>query len=137
MGRKHTDALKEKSKQIAALGQRVYITTAPKDAVMPYLVWHPARGTNQQAAVTGPRVIRRPRFTGHIVAATAEQVEVITDLLEELLMPHGRGIVIDVDGEKSYPLSFDAPLPIQAAKDPQPTIAYQVIEVGWTSQPRP
>lgn len=139
MAKKHADALKVKTQEIAELATKTFITEAkyPNSTVKveaPYIVWHPAQGTNSQPAVTAPRVTRNPRFTGHLVGKNADQVQVLLDLLEAKLFPSGRGVVLTVAGEVSKPLWFESPLPIQVQTDPQPTVIYAVVEVGWESQ---
>lgn len=136
MSRAHTNALKAKIQEIPVLaGPQTDVTIVPHGTAFPYCVLHPAKGTNTQERVTGPRVTQHPRFTLHIVGETADQVLLVLDLVEAKLFPGGRGIVIDVDGEKGRPLWFESPLPIQAQTDPQPTIVYAVVEVGWRSDP--
>jgi hypothetical protein len=132
--KKHTDALKAKTQEIPAFASKTYITVAP-GAVAPYIVWHPARGENGQTAVTGPKVRRNPRYTGHIVGRSANEVQDLMDDLEELLVPGGRGITLTVAGDVSKPVWFSSPLPIQVSTDPQPTVIYGVVEVGWSADP--
>lgn len=135
MSRKHTAALVAKSQEITAFASKTFVTLVPHGTEPPYLVWHPAKGTNTQERVTGPRTTMHPRFTGHIVGVDADQTQLLTDLLEQKLFPAGRGIVLSVTGEKSKPLWFEAPLPVQASTDPLPAIVYSVVEVGWAADP--
>ena len=135
MSELHTDALVAKTEEIPALAGHTFVTIAPHGAAKPYMVWHPAQGTNTQESVTGPRVTRRPRYTGHLVAEDARQVQRLLDLLEAKLFPSGRGAVLEVEGERSFPLWFESPLPIQVQTDPQPTIVYALVECGWRSDP--
>lgn len=141
MGRKHTQALVAKTQEIPAFATKTFVTVAqyknePTTRVTaPYIVWHPANGVNTQEAVTGPRIAKHPRFTGHIVGVDADQVQLLTDMLEALLFPSGRGITISVVGERSYPLWFESPLPVQVQTDPQPVVVYGVVECGWRSDP--
>jgi hypothetical protein len=135
MGKRHTDALKAKTQEITAFASKTFITIVPTGTTLPYMIWHPAQGENEQTALTGPRVRKNPRYTGHVVGSTAEQVQVLTDLLEAKLFPGGKGLVLAVTGEVSKPLWFSAPLPIQVQTDPQPTVVFQVVEVGWSADP--
>lgn len=137
--KKHTDALKAKTQEIPAFATKTFITLAvnpdgTKPSV-PYIVWHPAAGVNSQPGVTSPRVTRNPQFTGHVVGSTAEQVQTLMDLLEAKLFPGGRGLALTVTGEVSKPLTYACPLPIQVQTDPQPTVVYGVVEVGWSADP--
>lgn len=137
--KKHTDALKAKTQEIPAFATKTFITLAVNPdgskPTAPYIVWHPAAGVNSQPGVTSPRVTRNPQYTGHVVGVSADQVQVLMDLLEAKLFPGGKGVVLTVAGEVSKPLSYACPLPIQVQTDPQPTVVYGVVEVGWSSQP--
>lgn len=135
MSKKHTDALKAKIREIAPLVSKVFVTVADRTVTEPYVVIHPASGANTQDRVSAPRSTKHPRFTLHVVGSSGEQAQHFADQLEELLFPAGRGIRIDVVGEKGRPLWFEQPLPIQALTDPQPTVIFAVIELGWQSDP--
>ena len=135
MSKKHADALKVKTQEITAFATKTYFSIVPSGTVAPYIVWHPANGSNVQDRVTGPRSTRNPSFTGHIVGGSAEQVLVLLDLLEAKLSPNGRGIRIDVTGERGRPLNYSNPIPVQVQTDPQPTVVYGVVEVDWLSDP--
>lgn len=139
MSRAHTAALKAKTQEITAFASKTYVTLAVNPdgtkPTAPYIVWHPAQGENEQTAVTGPRVRKNPRYTGHIVGKDADQVQLLVDLLEAKLIPGGRGIVLTVTGETSKPVWFSSPLPVQVSTDPLPAIVYGVVEVGWSADP--
>lgn len=135
MSRKHTAALKAKFQEITALASKTFVTRAPNGTPPPYAVIHPAKGVNSQDRLTGPYTTKHPRFTAHIVGETADQVELIGDLLEEKLLPGGFGIQINVAGETGRNLWFESPLPVQVSTDPLPEVIYLVVEVGWTSDP--
>lgn len=142
MSKKHADALVAKSGEIPALAGKVFLTEAkyptPNETERvdaPYLVWHPANGVNVQDRVTAPRSTKHPTFTGHLVGESAAQVLLLMDDLEAKLFPDGKGIRIDVPGERGRPLNFSCPLPVQKQTDPQPTVIYGVVEVDWLSDP--
>jgi hypothetical protein len=135
MSKKHADALMVVTREVPAFASKTFLTMAPKGTTLPYIVWHPANGVNQQDRVTGPRSTKNPTFTGHVVGSTAEQVLVLLDLLEARLAPGGRGIRIDVTGERGRPLNYSCPIPVQVQDDPQPTVVYGVVEVDWLSDP--
>ena len=137
--KKHTDALVAETQEIPAFATKTFVTLAANadgtKPTAPYIVWHPAAGTNSQPGITAPRVTRNPRFTGHVVGKDAAQVQVLMDLLEAKLFPGGRGVVLSVAGERSKPLWYSCPVPIQVQTDPQPTVVYGVVEVGWSADP--
>lgn len=139
MSRAHTAALKAKTQEITAFASKTYITVAVNPdgskPTAPYIVWHPAQGENERTAITGPKVQKNPRYTGHIVGVTADQVQLLMDQLEAKLLPSGRGITLTVSGEVSKPVWFSSPLPIQVSTDPLPAVIYGVVEVGWSAVP--
>jgi hypothetical protein len=137
VSRIHTQALVAKTRQIPAFASSTFVTVAPKGTVAPYVLWHPVKGTNTADRFDGPRVTKHPRFTGHIVGESADQVQVLTDLLEGLLLPGGRGVRLDVLGERARSLMFSCPLPVQVLSDPLPEVIYSVVEVSWDSDPLP
>lgn len=134
MSRKHTQALVALSKTVSAFASKTFVTEAVKGTLPPYLVWHPANGTNTQERLTARSLTRHPRYTGHIVAVDADQAQLLADLLEAAIFPNGRG-VITVTGESVKDFWYSSPLPIQVSTDPQPTIVYAVVECGWTADP--
>lgn len=135
MGKAHADALVAFTEELEEFTGRVFLVEAPHGTVPPYVVWHPAKGVPSQVGVTGPYAARNPRFTGHVVAKTAGHALVLMDALEDHLFPGGRGVTIAVEGERSHPLWFTSPVPVQKQSDPQPTIFYGVVECGWRTQP--
>lgn len=134
MSRKHTQALVALTKTVPAFASKTFVTTAPKGIGAPYIVWHPAQGTNTQERFTGPRATKHPRYTAHIVGETADQVQLLADLLEGVIYPGGRG-VITVTGESVKDFWYSSPLPIQVSTDPLPEVIYLVVECGWTADP--
>ena len=139
MSKKHADALKAKTQEVPAFAVKTFLSLAVNPdgtkPSAPYIVWHPANGVNLQDRVTAPRSTKNPSFTGHVVGGSAEQVLVLLDLLEAKLFPGGRGIRIDVTGERGRPLNYSNPIPVQVQTDPQPTVVYGVVEVDWLSDP--
>ena len=135
MSSKHTNALKALIATVPHLEGKVFTTEAVRGTSLPYVVVHPANGVNSQERVTGPRSSKHPEFTLHVVGYSGDEVQDYTDAIEEVLFPGGRGVSIDVPGEKGRPLSFAQPTPVQLQTDPQPSIAFAVVEVGWRSDP--
>lgn len=139
MSRAHTAALKAKTQEIPAFASKTYITVAVNPdgskPTAPYIVWHPAQGENERTAITGPKVQKNPRYTGHVVARTAEEAQDLMDKVEAKFLPSGRGITLTVAGEVSKPVWFSSPLPIQVSTEPLPVVIYGVVELGWSAQP--
>ncbi len=141
MSRKHTQALVALTKTVPAFASKTFVTRAkyapPNELVKvdpPYVVWHPAQGTNDTDRFTAPKTVMHPRFTGHIVGETADQVQLLADLLEAAIFPGGRG-VLTVAGEAVRDFWYESPLPIQVSTDPLPEVIYLVVECGWTADP--
>ena len=134
MSRKHTQALVALSKTVTAFASKTFVTRAPKGTEAPYLIWHPAQGTNTSERLTARSATKHPRYTGHIVGETADQVQLLADLLETAIFPNGRG-VLTVTGETVKNFWYESPLPIQVSTDPLPEVIYLVIELGWTADP--
>ena len=131
----HTEALVSAIEEVPAFAGRIFLSFAPHGTAKPYLVVHAANGTNTQPGATSPRVTRNPEYTIHVVGTGAGQVQTLMDLLEAKLFPGGRGLALTVAGEVSKPLTYACPLPIQVQTDPQPTVVYGVVEVGWSADP--
>lgn len=134
MTRKHTAALGTLTKTVTAFASKTYVTVAPKGTLAPYVVIHPAQGRNTADRLTGPSVTKHPRFTLHVVGETADQVQLLADLLETAIFPSGHG-VITVASESVKNFWYESPLPIQVSTDPLPEVIFLVIECGWTADP--
>ncbi len=134
MSRKHTQALVALSKTVPAFASKTFVTRVTHGTEPPYLVWHPAQGTNTQERLSARSLTKHPRFTGHIVGETADQVQLLADLLEGVIFPNGRG-VLTVAGESVKNFWYESPLPIQVSTDPLPEVIYLVVECGWTADP--
>ena len=133
MARIHTAALVALTKTVPAFASKTFVTRAPKGTEAPYVVWHPAQGTNTQERLTARKSAKHPRSTGHIVGETADQVQLLADLLEAALFPGGRG-VLTVSGESVKNFWYESPLPIQVSTDPLPEVIYLVVECGWQAE---
>lgn len=102
---------------------------------LPYCLVHPSDGIDTAERESGPPITTHPEFTLHIVGASANQVQVIVDLLKAVLVPSGVPIVVAVSGRINDRLRWAMPLPIQIATELVPPLCYAVLEVGWRSNP--
>jgi hypothetical protein len=137
-----TLALKALIEQVPALAAQTFVSrpiypppNQETKVTTPYVVIHPADGADSATRLTGPVVTEKPRYTVHMVGNSTNQVQVLTGLLKDLLVPNGRGVIPQVTGRHNTRLSWSAPIPIQTETTENPPLVYQVLELGWTSNP--
>ena len=136
MTKRQSDAVKARVETVPALTGRTFKSMAPNGTPTPYAVLHSAEGEDTADRLAGGNRTMHPRFTLWIVGATADQVEVLTGLTKKTFVDaDGYGIPLTVAGESCESLWWSAPQPIQVDSDPQPSIAYSVIELGWEANP--
>lgn len=126
---------------VTALSAATYVTTLPKPATgqpaapLPYALVHPADGVDEQTRATGGYSTEHFEATIHLVGASANQCKVLADLLKAKVVVGGFGIIPTIDGRRCQRMYWRSPIPIQTDSDVTPPICFQVIEVGWTSDP--
>lgn len=133
-----TLAVKARAETLVALASKTFVTvTEPVGTKIaaPYLVIHPSDGVDVATRVTGPRVAENPMFTLHIVGSSANQVQIITGLLKALFVVNGFMVPPVVAGRRARAGYWRSPIPIQTDTDVTPALIYQVIELGWVSEP--
>ena len=137
MSKPHTDALIAALKTIPAFATKTWPTMVPTGTTptLPYLLIHPADGVNTSERASLRHRTRHPRFTGHLVGSSYAQVAAGMTLVENILCPDGRGVVLVVAGERCTPLWLYSPLPIQIDTDVTPALVYQVFECGLDADP--
>ena len=136
----HTDAVEARAKTVVPLTTKTFVSFAKRDAngelpVAPYAVIHPADGVDSQERVSGPRVAQHPMFTFHIVGSSYRNCQEVTELLKAKFIAGGIPIQINVSGEKGRGLYWHSPQPTQVDNDIKPPLIYNVVEVGWISEP--
>lgn len=131
--KQHTDALKALIQSVPALASKTFVTVTPAGVAPPYVVIHPADGTDTQERLTAPRVAQHPRFTIHSVGSSADNCAAVAKAVKDKLIVGGRGVRVDVPGEKSFPAWWESPIPIQVDNDVTPPLIYHVAECGWSS----
>lgn len=144
MSKRQSDAVKARIETVPIVATKTFKSIArypePNQLVKvspPYVVIHGSDGEDTAERLAGGRLTMHPRYTLHIVGETADQVEVVTGLIKAVFIQNGFGIPLAVAGETCESLWWSAPIPIQVDGDPQPQIAYQVIELGWNADPIP
>ncbi|MFN4000869.1 hypothetical protein [Microcella sp.] len=137
-----TQAVKALIQAIPALATATFVGEAkrppPNDTqkvLPPYVVLFPADGVDTSESLTGPKVITNPEFTGWIVGDSAEQANVLLDLLKQQIYPGGLGVRVEVDGRDNDRLWFESPTTLQRDTSVTPPLLYHVFRVGWRSQP--
>lgn len=136
----HTNAVKALARTVPAFASKTFVTVASRDAAgklpkSPYLVIHAADGSDKQGRFTGPRADQNPSFTLHVVGDDYDQVASVTALLKAKFIPGGFGHVFTIPGEHCFPVWWDSPIAIQIDNDISPPLVYQVIELGFRSEP--
>lgn len=135
-----TDAVVTRLQSLTPLATKTFKLVAPRDAqgklpTAPYVVVQPSDGDDTQERVTGPTITRHPRFTLQIVGSSYDNAQSITELVKPLFIVNGRGIQIDVAGEKGSGLWWSGDIPTQVDNDVTPPLIYNTVELGWTSDP--
>jgi hypothetical protein len=136
-----TAAVKALIESAGSLTGKVHVTLAPPPTApatvlpMPYVIVHPAEGTDDTDRVTGPKLTTHPEFTLHVVGLTAASVQTVLPLIKAKFITAGRGIPVTVTGRRNKPPYWRAPMPLQTDRDVIPWLVYAVIELGWTSDP--
>jgi hypothetical protein len=124
-------------KTVPAVASKTFISITPGGTVqpLPYVIVHPADGVDEQTRFTGPYATTHPEFTLHIVGGSAEQASALTALVKAKFTTGGVFIIPTVSGRVGKNGYWRSPLPIQIDNDVAPALTYQVIQLGWTSDP--
>jgi len=132
-----TLAVKAKVQAVAAFASATFVTAVPSSATeyTQYAMVHPSEGIDEQTRASGPPVTTHPRYTLHIVGSTAESVQKNTALVKAQFVTDGFMIPPAVTGRRNYNGFWSSPIPIQPDNDSNPPALYQVIELGWSSDP--
>jgi len=133
-----TDAVVALVRSVPILSDTVTVTFWPAGsppADTPWAVVHPAEGNDSSDRLTGPNLTTNPSFTLHIVGSTAAQAQTVTGLVKAKFVVGGRFVPPAVTGRRNQGGYWDAPLPVQVNTSVTPNLAYQVIELGWESDP--
>lgn len=122
---------------VPAVSTRTFLSITPVGTIQPkpYVIVHPAAGTDEQTRFTGPPVTEHPEFTLHIVGETAEQAIAVTELVKAKFVPNSFFIPPTVSGRSNKFGYWRSPLPVQLDTDVTPALPFVVIQLGWTSDP--
>jgi hypothetical protein len=136
--RQHTAAIKAMISAHPALAGKVFVTLAKGDQnplPLPYVVIHPAAGTDESDRLTGPKIVFYPRFTIHSVGSDAEQAAATGEAVKSRLISGGFGLIPVVAGELPRMVWYSSPVPIQVDYDVSPPLCFHVAECGFESSP--
>ena len=132
--RKHTAWLKARIQSVPALASSVFVTVVPAGASLPYVVIHPADGTDAADRLTGPSALQNPRFTFHSVGSTYEQCAWAAEQVKAALIVGGLGVTPAITGEIAGRVWYSVPQPVQTDDDVNPPLLFHTAEVGFTSE---
>jgi len=135
-----TQAVVAAIQQVPAVADSTFPVLAPVQPELqplPYVVVFPSDGVDTADRVTGPRVSEHPAFTLHVVGSSANQTQVVTGLIKARFVTGGRFIPPVVEGRRNSRGYWRSPIPLQTDTDVDPALIYQVIELGWVSEPAP
>jgi hypothetical protein len=132
-----TQAVVAKIQTVAAFATNTFPTVVPSDNLVrsQYALVHPSDGVDEQTRISGPPTTTHPRFTLHIVGSTAESVQRNVALIKAQFVVDGFVVPPLVVGRRNYDGFWSSPIPLQVDTDANPALVYQVIELGWTSEP--
>lgn len=132
-----TQAVLAKIQNVPSLAAATFVTVVPADNMVrtQYALIHPSEGKDAQTRASGPPVTTHPRFTLHIVGSSAESVQRNTALVKTQFLTDGFIVPPLVFGRRNYDGFWSSPIPIQTDTDLNSPLVYQVIELGWTSDP--
>lgn len=134
-----TAAVKAKIEEVTALSAKTFVSVAPRSngvlPTAPYVVIHPADGTDTQERVTGPRSTRHPSFTFHIVGTSYDNAQTVTEQIKAKFITGGVGIRLTVTGWNTKPCKWSSPLPTQVDNSITPSLIYNVVELDYDAEP--
>ena len=135
----HADWVKARVQLVSNIATKTYMAFAPRVAgalpAAPYVVIHSSDGIDSQDRYTGPRVTQHPRFTLHIVGTSYDSVAAVTRNIKAQFIVNGFGVIPVIEGERCWGLWWDAPVPTEVDNDVSPPIVYNIIELGFTTEP--
>lgn len=137
MTRRQDAALVTLFRTITPLSAKIFVSDAIGEGgarvAAPYVVVHPADGTDAALRLTGPSLTQNPRWTIHSVGMTADQAKWAAELVKGKLIVNGFGISLTISGERPGAFWYSSPIPIQRDDDVSPSLFFHVAECGFAS----
>ena len=131
--RKHTAWLKSRIQSIPAFTSSTFVTVAPANTPLPYVLIHPSDGTDISDRLAGPNTVQNPRWVIHSVGSTYDQCAWAAEQVKAVLVVAGLGVTPTITGEIAGRLDYSSPQPIQTDDDVTPALVYHTSECGFES----
>ena len=133
--RKHTSWLKSRIQSIPAFTSNTFVTTAPPNTPLPYILIHPSDGTDISDRLAGPNTVQNPRWVIHSVGSTYDQCAWAAEQVKAVLVVAGLGVTPTITGEIAGRVEYSSPQPIQTDDDVTPPILFHTSECTFQSVP--
>ena len=136
----HANAVAARVRAVSALSSKTFMLVAPRDSAgnlptAPYAVVQPADGMDESDRLVGPRLMQNPRCVVHVVGATFEAAQGLTELVKAQFLPtNGVPVQVNVSGERGRGLDFSSQ-PVNVDSDVTPPIIFTTSENSWISEP--
>ena len=131
----HTAWLKARIQSIPAFASNTFVTVAPANTPLPYVLIHPMDGTDLADRLAGPSAIQNPRFVIHSVGKTYNSCAWAAEQVKAVLIVAGIGVTPTITGELAGRVWYSVPQPVQTDDDVTPSLLYHTSEVGFESTP--
>ena len=131
--RKHTTWLKSRIQSIPAFAASTFVTVAPANTPLPYVLIHPSDGRDISDRLAGPDTVQNPRFVIHSVGSTYDQCAWAAEQVKAVLIIAGLGVTPTITGEIAGRVWYSSPQPIQADDDVTPVLLFHTAETGFES----
>ncbi|TFD61136.1 DUF3168 domain-containing protein [Cryobacterium sp. Hh7] len=131
--RKHTTWLKSRIQTISAFASNTFVTTAPPNTPLPYVLIHPSDGTDRSDRLAGPNAVQNPRWVIHSVGSTYDQCAWAAEQVKAVLVVAGLGVTPTITGERAGRVWYSVPQPVQTDDDVTPPLIFHTAECGFES----
>lgn len=131
--RVHTTWLKSRIQSIPAFASNTFVTVAPANTPLPYVLIHPSDGRDISDRLAGPDTVQNPRWVIHSVGSTYDQCAWAAEQVKAVLIIAGLGVTPTITGEIAGRVSYSSPQPIQTDDDVTPPLLFHTAECGFES----
>ena len=109
---------------------------SPQELVPPpYALVFAGGGPDNQERLTGPHTAREPSWTIHCVGASALAAEIVSDWVDDVLRPRGRGVILSVPGRQTGRLRRTDVGPVLDDDSTAPVVWYVPVTYRFKSSP--
>ena len=131
----HTAWLKARIQSVSAFASNTFVTVAPANTPLPYVLIHPMDGTDLADRLAGPNLVQNPRFVIHSVGKTYNSCAWAAEHVKAVLVVSGLGVIPTITGELAGRVWYSVPQPVQTDDDVTPPYLYHTSECGFESTP--